>query len=143
VITGPSQSIMARLTGTGHGAAACTTTSSEDVSYRARVSSVSRSSRLNMVGTIWQCVTRCFATRRSHSSASKCSMTTTDAPSRSAAATLAYGAEWYSGAGFRYVMPARKPKSQETKLSTGSASPGGSSGSGRRMPLGCPVVPEE
>ena len=89
------------LTWTGHGAAACTMHSSDEVSYRARTSSGSRSSRLNITGTIWQCVTRYRSTMASHCSGSKCSITTVVEPRRSDAATLAWGAEWYSGAGLR------------------------------------------
>src|SRR5580692_3343876 len=57
--------------------------SSDEVSWRARVSSFSRSSRLNITGTIWQLVTWYRSTRASHCSGSKCSMTTVVQPIRS------------------------------------------------------------
>jgi hypothetical protein len=40
-------------------------------------------------------------------------------------------------------MPDRNPNSARMKSMTGSMSFGASSGSGRRMPLGWPVVPDE
>ena len=49
---------MALLTGTGQGAAACTIRFQRREVVAARTSAGRRSSRLNMVGTIWQCVTR-------------------------------------------------------------------------------------
>ena len=51
-------SIIVRLTGIGHGAAAWMTHSSEDTSYRSRTSSGSLSRRTNIVGTTCVCVTR-------------------------------------------------------------------------------------
>ena len=56
---------------------------------------------------------------------------------------LPSGAEWYSGAGDRYVMPSRSWNTLATKSMSGSCSPGVTSGSGRRMPFGRPVVPDE
>ena len=53
---------MSAFTGTGHGAAAWMTTSSDDTSAAARTESGSFSMRENMVGTTCECVTRCFAT---------------------------------------------------------------------------------
>ena len=40
-------------------------------------------------------------------------------------------------------MPSRNPNMALTNSITGSGWLGGPSGSGRRMPLGCPVVPDE
>src|SRR6202043_2946380 len=73
----------------------------------------------------------------------KCSITMTVDPRRSAADTLACGAEGYSGAGLRYVMPARNPNMAFTNSITGHGSSGPADGSSRRMPLGWPVVPDE
>ncbi len=55
---GPNHAIIASFTGTGHGAAACTITSSEDTSAASRTSFGSLSSRENIVGTTWEWVTR-------------------------------------------------------------------------------------
>ena len=70
-------------------------------------------------------------------------MITDVAPRRMPAATLAWGAEWYSGAGDRYVMSSRKPNRILIPAISGSGSVGWRFGSGRRMPLGWPVVPDE
>jgi len=70
-------------------------------------------------------------------------MITAVEPRRIVAATLACGAEWYSGAGERYVIPSRKPNITLTNSMTASGTPGACSGSGRRIPFGCPVVPDE
>jgi len=55
---GPNQAIICSFTGTGHGAAAWTIISSDETSAAARTSSGSLSSRENIVGTTWECVTR-------------------------------------------------------------------------------------
>ena len=70
-------------------------------------------------------------------------MITAVAPSRIVAEMLACGAEWYSGAGERYVMPSRKRNMPFTNSMTASAVLGGWSGIGRRIPFGWPVVPDE
>src|SRR5215211_2968949 len=98
---GPNHSIMSRLTGTGHGAAAWMIVSSDDRSYLDRTSAGSLSIRLNIVGTTWLWVMRWRSTRARYCSGSKRSMITLVPPSRIVADTEACGAEWYSGAGDR------------------------------------------
>ena len=121
---GPTHSIICSFTGTGHGAAAWMMASSDDRSAFSRTSGGSFSSRENIVGTIWTCVTRCSATSSRNRAASKCSMITAVPPRRTVMATLACGAEWYSGAGERYVIPSRKRYMNFTKSMTGNGSPG-------------------
>src|SRR5688500_10736029 len=104
---GPHHSIIACFTGTGHGAAAWTMASSDDTSAFARTSSGSLSSRENIVGTIWQLVTLYFSTSSRNCAGSKRSITITVPPRRIDADTLAWGAEWYSGAGDRYTCRSR------------------------------------
>src|SRR6266540_4338195 len=102
---GPSHSIIASLIGTGHGAAAWTMDSSDETSYFVRTSSGSLSSRENIVGTICECVMRWRSTSWRNCSGSKRSMITEVPPKRIVTDTLACGAEWYSGAGDKYVWP--------------------------------------
>ena len=101
MIFGPHHSIICSLTGTGQGAAAWTTTSSDDRSYLARTSSGSLSMRTNIVGTSWLWVTWYCSTSCRYSSGSKRSMTTTVPPERIVRPVAPCGAEWYSGAGDR------------------------------------------
>src|SRR5215510_12290197 len=70
-------------------------------------------------------------------------MITTVPPLRTVSDTLASGAEWYSGAGERYRMPSLHCHNPFRKWNSGIGCDGGFSGSGRRMPLGRPVVPDE
>ncbi len=142
---GPSHAIVCRLTSGGHGAAACTRHCRLDRSYPVRVSAGSFSSRTSMVGTTWVCVTLCRSICRRNSSASNRSITTTVAPSAWAPADHCSPAEWYSGAGTRYVDASDMPISDRAKCPTPMArgSSNASPVSGRRIPLGRPVVPDE
>ena len=58
-------------------------------------------------------------------------------------ATLTCGAVWYSGAGDRYTMSSRKRQSAAIPSTPMLLSEGWMSYIGRRIPLGCPVVPDE
>src|SRR5262245_29066155 len=128
---GPTHSIIASFTGIGHGAAAWTMFSRLDRSYLARVSSGSLSIRLNIVGTTWVWVMPNRSTHARNPSGSNRSIMIVVAPRRSAAAIEASGAEWYVGAGDRYVIPGRIPKSiWPTNSRAGSGSLGWISGSG-------------
>ena len=102
-MSGPNHSIIASLIGTGHGAAAWTIFSSDERSYLYLVSSGSFSNRENIVGTICEFVMLWRSTSCRNCSGSNFSMITAVQPSRSVAATLAWGAEWYRGAGDKYV----------------------------------------
>jgi hypothetical protein len=87
-----------RFTGTGHGAAPCTTTRNDDTSAAARSSSGWFNMRLNMVGTRCVWVTLCSSMRRSVSDADQPSISTTDAPHViGACSDTPSGAAWYSG----------------------------------------------
>ena len=70
-------------------------------------------------------------------------MTTTVDFMRSAMATLTCGAVWYRGAGDRYTMCSRKLHNVAMPRTAMLVSDGWMSYIGRRMPLGCPVVPDE
>src|SRR5262249_49729019 len=91
----------------------------------------------------WERVMPWRATRSRYWAASKCSITTLVAPSRTAPDTLASGAQGYSGAGGREGIGPGSWKTSATKGMIGRVAAGWTSGSGRRMPLGWPVVPEE
>ena len=58
-------------------------------------------------------------------------------------ATLTCGAVWYSGAGDRYTIPSRNRHSAAIPSTAKLVSDGWMSDTGRRMPLGRPVVPDE
>jgi hypothetical protein len=53
------------------------------------------------------------------------------------------GAAWYSGPGHRYTDDGEKPKTIRITISRATPVPNGSPVSGRTIPLGLPVVPEE
>ena len=82
--TAPHQSIIARLTCGGQGAAPWTMKRSDDRSYRRFTSSGSRSSRTNMVGTMCMWVMRWRAISCSMSSGSKRGSSTIVQPLRNA-----------------------------------------------------------
>ena len=96
-----------------------------------------------MVGTNWACVTLCSSMSARQRSGSKCSMTTTVPPRRCAVIDQTNGAEWYSGAGLRYTSPGVNPMIPPSIPDSVTSEPKGRLVSGRRMPFGCPVVPEE
>ena len=96
-----------------------------------------------MVGTHWLWVTRWRSMRARAWAASKCSMTTTVAPTRWKAMQNRSGAAWYSGAGDRYTASAVAPNSPAASMYRASAVPRGASGRGNCTPLGRPVVPDE
>src|SRR5688572_20191679 len=110
-MTGPNHSIIWRLTGTGHGAAAWITHRSDDTSAAARTSAGSLSSRTNIVGTTWVWVIRYWATTSRKRWASKCSIITTVVPRVWADIENRNGAAWYIGAGVRYVHDPSRPNS--------------------------------
>ena len=86
---------MARFTGTGQGAAPCTTTRSVEVSWPSRTSSGRASSRWNMVGTRWVWVTPWRSTRARNSAASHRSIITTGTPIDSGGTSeIVSGAAW-------------------------------------------------
>ena len=97
-----------------------------------------------MVGTHWLWVTWYRSISASASIGSKRSMHTTVPPSACTPVLNPNGAEWYNGAGDRYTESALNPNSPAI---TPAASRFGSSmpapDSGRLMPFGRPVVPDE
>ena len=99
--------------------------------------------RTNMVGTNWAWVTLCSCMSARQRSGSKCSMTTTVPPRRWAVMDHTKGAEWYRGAGLRYTSPGPNPMIPPSMPESVTSEPKGRPLSGRRIPLGCPVVPEE
>ena len=98
--------------------------------------------RASIVGTSCTIVTRWAATAASTSSASKCVSTTTSPPMRNVPSDQPSGAAWYSGAGDRYTVSAPRPQCARNGAS-GFAVPATAPESGRRTPLGRPVVPDE
>ena len=104
-MTGPSQSIIRRLTSAGQGAALWITARSEPVSNRVRTSSGSASNRRNWVGTVCVWVTRCACTKRSDSAGSQRSISTTGWPSCREIVAKLSTAVWYSGEPHRCTCP--------------------------------------
>ena len=88
-------------------------------------------------------VTPWAATSRRNVSASKRSSITTVCPSCRKPTAWLPGAEWYSGEQTRCTpAPGRAPYSRSSPWARVSAFSGGTPGSGRRTPLGRPVVPD-
>ncbi len=143
-MTGPSQSIIARLTSSGQGAALWITARSELVSRAARTSAGSASSRRNWVGTACVCVTRCRSISRSASAESQPSISTTGWPSWIEIVAKLSTAVWYSGEPHRWTLPpdGARPNRPKNQAAITAASSGSMPVSGRRTPLGRPEVPE-
>ena len=98
-----------------------------------------------MVGTSWLSVTEYCSTQARKPSGSKRSMMTTVPPSSWTPALQISGAEWYRGAGVRYTEFSSMPSRWRSNMPMPetSASSMVSPVRGRRIPLGCPVVPDE
>ncbi len=143
-MTGPSHSIIRRLTSAGHGAALWITDRSELVSYPARTALGSASSRRNWVGTACVCVTRCRSMSRSDSSGSQRSISTTGWPSWIEIVAKLSTAVWYSGEPHRCTWPSNgaRPNRPKNQGAIAAASSGSAPVSGRRTPLGRPEVPD-
>ncbi len=91
---------------------------------------------MNMVGTHWLWVTPYRSMSSSAWAASKCSITTTVAPTRWKAMQKRSGAAWYSGAGDRYTLSAVPPNRAVVSRNRGSVVPNGASGRATCTPLG-------
>ncbi len=143
-MTGPHHSIIWRLISGGHGAAACTMWRSDDMSYCAFTSSGSASKRWNCVGTMWLFVTPYFSMSCSMRSGVHLSMSTTVWPACSAPPANTSTAVWYRGepqmCTFSSCGWSWKRNSIPEKPMTPSS--GAAPTSGRRTPLGFPVVPD-
>ena len=143
-MTSPHHSIIRRLVSTGQGAAAWTMERSDDTSAAARTSSGSWSRRLNMVGTMWEVVTRRRSMSSSAPSAVQRSMSTAVWPMCSDMVVQLLTAVWYIGAWVRWTLSSwgAMANSMSSPPERAAASSGWRESRARRTPLGRPVVPE-
>ena len=117
---------------------------SDDTSYCVRSSSGSESRRWNCVGTMWLFVTLYCSMRRSMSAGVHLSMSTTVWPACSAPPANTSTAVWYSGEPQMCTLSSCgcRPNMNSIPEKPMAPSSGAPSGSGRRTPLGLPVVPD-